>query len=218
MKSHRQMNRSVQQAAFLDAWISTIRNSDNLKGHILNVTSSTSEICRLPRRATSMWDFTAGDFFKPCASLPSWPMRSAESASWNIPFCFLWQAIILICQTAKSVVACLLLNGKNRVIGSCLDSLGREVLSQCLYVCVCNCMKETQTIQKPAEQPLCTGAHLSCPALTQLQRIQPGILQGCLKPTRSAGLFAQNLSARRALHLNLPGNWVGWLFSPPILS
>lgn len=173
VKSHRQMNWSVQQAAYLDAWISTISNSNNLKGHILHIISSPSDIWRLPRHAAFTGDFTAGDFFKPCASLPNWPRRRMEWPPWNISSCFLWQAIILVCQIAKSVVACL------KVIRPCLDSLQGEALSQCLYIHICKCTKH-----KPPKNE-CNNSHAwehiwPCLALTQLRCIQTGILQSRL--------------------------------------
>jgi len=70
-------------------------------------------------------------------------------------------------------VAYLYLKSKNKAIGPCLDSLGREALSQCLYIHVCKRTKTTQTTQK--------GDHSwPCPTLTQLWRTQLGILQSCL--------------------------------------
>lgn len=125
------------------------------------VSSSTSEFWRLPKHATFTLDFTAGDFFKPCVSLPNWLIRGTEWPPWNISFGFLWHAIILLCQIAKSVAACHHLNSKNKVIRLCLDSLGREMLSQCLHVHVFKCTKTTQTIKKWVQWQLCMGAHLA---------------------------------------------------------
>lgn len=134
--------------------------------------SNTSEIWRSPRHATFTSDFTVGDFFKPCASLPNQLIRGTEWPSWKISFCFLWHAIILVCQVA---VACHQLNSKNKVIRPCLDSLGREMLSQCLRVHVCKCTKKTKTIQKWVHGSTSGLIWL----LTQLRHIQPGILHSC---------------------------------------
>lgn len=76
MKSLGQMTWSVQQAA----GISTIFHSNDLKGHILNIITSTSEIWRLPWQAAFTWDITADGFLNLCASLPNWPWSLVGNA------------------------------------------------------------------------------------------------------------------------------------------
>lgn len=218
-KSQRQLNRSVQQAAFLAAGISALPHCNNLgkqKGKkIKAITDITSSTLR-PLEAAETGRNIHMRLYSWCLfqllHLPAHqPMRYTERSSWSILLAASPADTSLTCPTAVPIVWSVVIKWEQTLPG-----LPREVLSLCAsYLSV-------QGSHKPLKNQCsnsCMQVHIwPYPALTQLWCLQPWVLHSCLEPVHPVGLFAQQLSSGRALHRNLPVNRVGWLFSSPVLK